>query len=411
MPEYITAYLNSFLHSPIALSMAYFAGLLVIAALTGLFFRKVLLKLVFTALKQSKFKETDAEQHLRFISWLAHIIPALIIAEGTKLILGFPEEVAVFISNLAQAFIVLMLTLASTQFLNLVNHLYEQSPNANSKPIKGYIQIAKIVIYLIAVLLIAALLINRSPLILISGLGAAAAVIMFIFQNTLLSLVASVQISSGQLIRIGDWVEMRQQNADGFVIDMALHTVRIQNWDKTITTVPTKNFISESFINWRGMQESGGRRIKRSILIDQHSIRFLSEEEIQRLKEIKLLYNYISNKEDEIRFWNKKLEERGDNTINYRHLTNIGTFRAYIERYIKNHPDIRQDMLMLSRQLAPTPEGLPVEVYCFTNTVAWVNYESIQSDIFDHLLSIVSEFGLVVYQSPSGNDFRKLLNN
>lgn len=410
MLEKINVLIENIYQSQLAMGTLSFIGLLIVAILIDLFFKGVLLKLVFKALRHSKFKDAESNNQLRFIPWLAHIIPALIIAEGTKLILGLPEGVATFISNLAQVFIVIMMMISLSQLLNLINYLYEKGPNANDKPIKGYVQIAKIFIYLISILLIAAIVINRSPLILISGLGAAAAVLMLVFQNTLLSLVASVQISAGQLIRIGDWVEMRQQNADGFVIDIALHTVRIQNWDKTITTVPTKNFISESFINWRGMQESGGRRIKRSILVNQHSIRFLTEEDIKRLKEIKLITSYIYNKEDEIKFWNKKLEEKGDTSVNYRRLTNIGTFRAYVERYIKEHPEIRQDMTMIVRQMAPTPEGLPIEVYCFTNTVAWVNYEAIQSDIFDHLLSIIGEFGLEVYQSPSGQDFRALKN-
>lgn len=410
MLEKINVLIENIYQSQLAMGTLSFIGLLIVAILIDLFFKGVLLKLVFKALRHSKFKDAESNNQLRFIPWLAHIIPALIIAEGTKLILGLPEGVATFISNLAQVFIVIMMMISLSQLLNLINYLYEKGPNANNKPIKGYVQIAKIFIYLISILLIAAIVINRSPLILISGLGAAAAVLMLVFQNTLLSLVASVQISAGQLIRIGDWVEMRQQNADGFVIDIALHTVRIQNWDKTITTVPTKNFISESFINWRGMQESGGRRIKRSILVNQHSIRFLTEEDIKRLKEIKLITSYIYNKEDEIKFWNKKLEEKGDTSVNYRRLTNIGTFRAYVERYIKEHPEIRQDMTMIVRQMAPTPEGLPIEVYCFTNTVAWVNYEAIQSDIFDHLLSIIGEFGLEVYQSPSGQDFRALKN-
>lgn len=411
MLEHANALLDTIYQSPLAYSSLAFIGLLLLAVVADFFFKGILLKVVYRSLRRSKYKEAESNGQLRFIPWLAHIIPALIIAEGSKLIWGLPAELALVISNLAQAFIVLMLTISSTQFLNLVSYFYEKGPNANDKPIKGYIQISKIIIYLIAVLLIAALLINRSPVILISGLGAAAAVLMFIFQDTLLSFVASVQISSGQLIRIGDWIQMPQLNADGFVIDIALHTVKVQNWDKTITSIPTKRFISDTFINWRGMQESGGRRIKRSILINQHSIRFLTAEDRKRLKELKLIYSYIVNKEDEISYWNKKLEEKGDTTINHRKLTNIGTFRAYVERYIKNHPDIRQDMTMLVRQMEPTAEGLPIEVYCFTNTVAWVNYEAIQSDIFDHLLSIVDEFGLTVYQSPSGQDFQKLLNN
>src|SRR5690554_4616981 len=200
----------------------------------------------------------------------------------------------------------------------------------------------------------------------------------------------------------------RQQNADGFVIDMALHTVRIQNWDKTITTVPTKSFISESFINWRGMQESGGRRIKRSILIDQHSIRFLTSAELEKLKGLELLEPYLTEKIAEIESWNSRLRKKEKPELNNRRLTNIGTFRIYALEYIKNNPLIRKDMLFLTRLLEPTPEGVPLEIYCFTDTVAWVTYEAIQSDMFDHFLSIIDEFGLNVFQNPSGEDFRYL---
>ena len=408
MIEYLNSALTALHTSPTIYSAGVLMGLIFLAALTGYFLKAVLLKLVFRALRHTSLKEWDDKGELSFIRWLAYIIPALIISEGTQLILGLPEQLAMIVGNVAQGVIVILLMLASTQALNLINDIYERSPSATNKPIKGYLQISKIIIYLIAVILIAALLINRSPVILISGLGAAAAVLMFIFQDTMLSFVASVQISSGQLIRIGDWIQMPQLNADGFVIDIALHTVKVQNWDKTITTIPTKRFISDTFINWRGMQESGGRRIKRSLLINQHSIRFLTLEDLNKLKGMKLIYNYLMNKEDEINFWNKSVEAKGAPMINYRRLTNIGTFRAYVEQYIKNHPDIRQDMTMIVRQMEPTPEGLPIEVYCFTNTVAWVNYEAIQSDIFDHLLSIVEEFGLTVYQSPTGKDFQAL---
>ena len=207
-------------------------------------------------------------------------------------------------------------------------------------------------------------------------------------------------------MRVGDWVEMPQLNADGDVIDIALHTVKVQNWDKTITTIPTKRFITDPFKNWRGMQESGGRRIKRSLLIDEHSIHFLDAEERERLYRFNLLQDYLVNKRREIDEWNAKLAEAGQEPVNTRRITNIGTFRAYVERYLRSHPGIHQGMTLMVRQLAPTAEGLPLEIYCFTNTVAWVQYEGIQSDIFDHLLAILPEFGLRVFQNPGGADLR-----
>jgi miniconductance mechanosensitive channel len=235
-----------------------------------------------------------------------------------------------------------------------------------------------------------------------------AAVLMLIFQDTLLSLVASVQISSSDMVRVGDWIEMPQLNADGDVIDIALHTVKVQNWDKTISTIPTKRFISDPFKNWRGMQESGGRRIKRSLLLDQTSISFLSPEQIARLQRFLLLGQYLSSKQSELLSWNTELAEASQEPANTRRVTNIGTFRAYVEHYLRRHPDIHQEMTQLVRQLHPTADGLPLELYCFTTTIAWARYEAIQSDIFDHLLAILPEFGLRVFQHPSGVDMREL---
>ncbi|HHX34843.1 MAG TPA: mechanosensitive ion channel family protein [Pseudomonadales bacterium] len=341
---------------------------------------------------------------------LSNIVPALIISSSISLVPGLPAALVTVVKNVTGGFIILTIALALGAILEIVNLLYMRRRNAYLKPIKGYIQVIKIVIYAIATILIVATLIDRSPLILLSGLGAMAAVLMLIFQDTLLSLVASVQISSGDMIRVGDWVEMPQLNADGDVIDIALHTVKIQNWDKTITTVPTKRFISDSFINWRGMQESGGRRIKRSLFIDQHSIHFLTKEELEHLKRFNLLDGYFDNKINELNKWNEThVKSRSGDTLDSRKLTNIGSFRAYIEHYLRNNPGIHQSgMTLMVRQLSPTAEGLPIEIYCFTTTTAWTAFEAIQSDIFDHLLAIAPEFNLRVYQAPSGHDMRGL---
>ena len=349
----------------------------------------------------------DAQlQDFGVIKRLSNIVPALVLSIGIKAVPGLPEAAVTVVQNVCGGFIVLTIALALGAVLDIINLLYQRRADAHLHPIKGYLQVVKIVLYAIATILIIATLIDRSPLILLSGLGAMAAVLMLIFQDTLLSLVASVQITSNDLIRVGDWVEMPQLNADGDVIDIALHTVKVQNWDKTITSIPTKRFISDSFKNWRGMQESGGRRIKRAIYLDQQSVHFLDADECQHLKRFRLLEEYLSNKRQEIDEWNAKLEERGQEPVNTRRITNIGTFRAYVERYLRSHPGIHQNMTFIVRQLAPTADGLPLEIYCFTNTVAWVQYEAIQSDIFDHLLAILPEFGLRVFQHPSGADMR-----
>ncbi|MGI9360792.1 MAG: mechanosensitive ion channel family protein, partial [Parasphingorhabdus sp.] len=294
--------------------------------------------------------------------------------------------------------------------LTLVNQLYDRRPDALSRPVKGYIQLLKIILYGGVVLLMIAILMDESPLLLLSGLGAMAAILMLVFKDTILSLVASVQLTSNDMLRVGDWIEMPALNADGDVVDIALHTVKVQNWDKTITTIPTHRLISESFKNWRGMSDSGGRRIKRSIFIDQNGIRFLTDEEQQNLRRFQLLNSYLDRKQAELLEWNSEIEKTGRDGINRRRITNIGTFRAYVSEYLHNNPNIAQDMTLLVRQLDPTSKGLPIEIYCFTNTTSWNPYENIQSDIFDHLIAILPEFGLSSFQEPSGLDLQRGLS-
>lgn len=352
-------------------------------------------------------RNNDDLTRFGLIPRLANIVPALVLIAGSRFIPDLPADLITVIQNVGNAFIILTIAMAIAALLNMVNAVYQRRPDAGNRPIKGYLEVFKIIVYAIAVLLMIATLVDRSPVILLSGLGAMAAVLMLIFQDTLLSLVASVQLSANDMLRVGDWIEMPQLNADGYVIDIALHTVKVQNWDKTITTLPTKRLMTEPFKNWRGMFESGGRRIKRSIYLDQNSIRFLTDAERQSLRRFVLLRDYLDGKLKEIDEWNAQLAEHGKEPVNLRRITNIGTFRAYVANYLKAHPRIHQDMIMLVRQMNPGPEGLPLEIYCFTNTTAWVEYESIQSDIFDHLLAILPEFGLRVYQQPSGADLQK----
>ena len=375
-------------------------GLLLLAWVANWLVKRILVRGVYSLLHTSSFEDFG------LIRRLSNVVPALIITGGVAAVPGLPQSAVTVTQNVCAGFIILTVALALGAALNIVNHIYMRRPDAQRRPIKGYLQVVKIAVYAIATILVIAALIDRSPLILLSGLGAMAAVLMLIFQDTLLSLVASVQITSNDIVRVGDWVEMPQLNADGDVIDIALHTVKVQNWDKTITTIPTKRFITDSFKNWRGMREAGGRRIKRSLLIDEQSIHFLEPEERQRLYRFNLLQEYLVNKRREIDEWNARLAEAGQEPVNTRRVTNIGTFRAYMERYLRSHPGIHQDMTLMVRQLSPTAEGLPLEIYCFTNTVAWVEYEGIQADIFDHLLAILPEFGLRVYQKPGGADLR-----
>lgn len=379
------------------------AALLFAAWLANWVVKRILVRGLYKVLRSSR----DAQlQDFGIIRRLSNIVPALVLSVGVNAVPGLPEAAVTVVRNVCGGFIVLTIALALGALLDIINLMYQRRADAHVHPIKGYLQVIKIAIYAIATILIIATLIDRSPLILLSGLGAMAAVLLLIFQDTILSLVASVQISSNDIIRVGDWIEMPQLNADGDVIDIALHTVKVQNWDKTITNIPTKRFISDSFKNWRGMQESGGRRIKRSLYLDQQSVHFLSTDECERLHRFNLLDDYLTEKRREIDEWNAKLEERGKEPVNTRRITNIGSFRAYVERYLRSHGGIHQSMTLIVRQLSPTADGLPLEIYCFTNTVQWVKYESIQSDIFDHLLAILPEFGLRVFQHPSGADMR-----
>ncbi len=401
----------SFLDLPPWANTLVLSLLLIVAAWGANWITKQVLVRALVKLLAAPFRQHQDLSRHGVIPRLAHIVPALILGAGVGFIPGLPEELIAVVRNVCNAFVILTVAMAIAALLNLINSVYQRRPDAANRPIKGYLEVIKIIVYAVSVLLMIATLIDRSPLILLSGLGAMAAVLMLIFQDTLLSLVASVQIASNDMLRVGDWIEMPQLNADGFVIDIALHTVKVQNWDKTITTLPTKRLITEPFKNWRGMFESGGRRIKRSLFIDQNSVRFLSETEAQSLTRFVLLRDYLEQKKEELTEWNAKLAEHGREPVNTRRITNIGTFRAYVERYLRNHPFIHQDMTMLVRQLAPGPEGLPLEIYCFTAKTAWVDHEGIQSDIFDHLLAILPEFGLRVYQQPSGADMRGMVEN
>lgn len=384
--------------------------LLLLAWLSNAVVKRMLVHGLMRALRATPAGRDETLANSTVIARLANVIPALVLSAGIVFVPEVPEVLVAIIQNVANAFVILTVALAINGALTVVNTIYERRPDSHLKPIKGYIQIIKILIYAVTAILIIATLIDRSPVILLSGLGAMAAVLMLVFQDTLLSLVASMQISSNDIVRVGDWVEMPALNADGDVIDIALHTVKVQNWDRTITTIPTRRFITDSFKNWRGMQESGGRRISRTLLIDQQSIGFLTDKEKEHLQSFRLLRTYLREKQEEIDSWNSELREDGRASVNTRRITNIGTFRAYISCYLKNHPGIHQDMIQMVRQMTPTPDGLPIQVYAFTATTAWVEYEGIQSDIFDHLYSIIPEFGLRVYQHPSGVDVRALKN-
>ena len=384
------------------------SALILLAALADLLTRRVLLRVVERLVRASPVRWDDSLLERGVVRKLSRVVPAVVIFTGLPLIAQLPPQLVSLGRNLALVWVIVSVVRAINALLGVIDETWRGTERGRSRPIKGYLQVASLVFWIVAGVLIVATLLERSPLLLLSGLGALGAVLMLVFRDTILSLVASVQVGSNDMLRVGDWIEMPQLGADGDVIDIALHTVKVQNWDKTITTIPTHRLINESFRNWRGMSESGGRRIMRALPIDQGSVRFLSDEEVEALDRFGLLRDYLGGKRDELKAWNARLAESGLPPVNRRRLTNLGTFRAYVQAYLRHHPGIRRDMTLLVRQRAPTPEGLPLEIYCFTATTAWAEYEGIQSDIFDHLIALLPEFDLRLFQKPGGAELRQL---
>ncbi|MDE0930235.1 MAG: mechanosensitive ion channel, partial [Halioglobus sp.] len=339
---------------------------------------------------------------------LAQLFPAFTIHMGVNFLPSIDAGLETFVMNLTSAYMMVVATITIIAVLNAANDIYESNPEARQRPIKGFIQLLQLAVVILGGLLFIAALLDQSPVLLLSGFGAMTAVLLLVFKDTLLSLVASVQLAAQDMVRVGDWIEVPQLGADGDVVDMELYTVTVQNFDKTITTIPTQRLITDSFKNWRGMSSSGGRRIKRALHIDASSIRFISEQDVNGYRRFSLLEDYLAGKHDELKKYNQTMvgatADESDAAVNMRRLTNIGTFRAYAWRYLKEHPRIRKDMTLLVRQLAPD-DGIPIELYCFTNTVKWTEYEDIQADIFDHLLAIMPEFGLQLFQRPAGKEF------
>ncbi|MEQ7919371.1 mechanosensitive ion channel family protein [Xanthomonas sp. WHRI 1810A] len=344
--------------------------------------------------------------HNKVFHRLAQAVPSVIIQFGLTLVPDLSATTHQVLGNIALAFTILFFMLTVGALLNALLDIYARTDHARTRSIKGYVQLAKMILYIFASIIIVATLIDRSPLLLLSGLGAMSAVILLVYKDTLLSFVASVQLTSNDMLRVGDWIEMPQVGADGDVVDITLHTVKVQNFDKTIVSIPTWRLMSESFKNWRGMQQAGGRRIKRSLFIDASGVRFVTDEEEQQLTQVHLLTDYIGRKQAELHAWNEAQGNVAQVSANRRRMTNIGTFRAYALAYLNSHPDIHPDMTCMVRQMETTAQGIPLEIYCFTRTTAWGDYERVQGDIFDYLLAVLPEFGLSLYQQPSGADMR-----
>jgi miniconductance mechanosensitive channel len=379
-----------------------FIGLICVVA--NFITKKIFINIIARIVKQNNYSWGEIILERKVFRKLSHIVPAIIIYFFAP---SFPSF-QVIIEKFAVAYIIIVSLAVINSFLNAVNDIYQTYEISKTRPIKGFIQVLKIIMIILGVIIIIANFIGKSPLVLLGGIGALSAVLMLVFQDSILGLVAGIQLSANDMVRVGDWIEMTKYGADGDVIDVSLNTIKVRNFDNTIVTIPTYAMIKDSFKNWRGMQASGGRRIKRSLIIDTTSIRFCTEEMIDKFSKIHYLSDYISKRQKEIEEYNINNNIDRSSPVNGRALTNIGVFREYITNYLKNHPGIRQDMSLMVRQLAPNEHGLPLEIYAFTNDTRWTVYESIQSDIFDHLFAVAKEFGLRLFQNPSGHDLRTL---
>ncbi|MFP6875868.1 MAG: mechanosensitive ion channel family protein [Roseibacillus sp.] len=397
--------------TPLALLLL-LLGLVVLAWLLYVVARPLLLRWMKALVHRTPFSwDEDLFGHGVF-RWASHFVPALMIqAMAPGLFAEAPvlEKILVVGSRI---YMVVAGYFVLDSLLNAGRAIYRRTDLSQKFQINTFVQVAKLLAALVAVLMAIVILTGQSPVVLLGGLGVFASVLMLVFKDVVLGFVAGIQLASNRMLSPGDWLEMPSHKADGDVEQIGLTTVKVRNWDKTITTIPTYALITEPFKNWRGMSESGGRRIKRSLLVDVSSIRLCDEAMLKRFGEIEHIGAHIRKKEAEVHAWNKEHGVIDDpNRVNGRRLTNVGSFRAYIEAYLRNHPDISQEMTLLVRQLAPTGEGLPIELYCFSTNKNWAAYEGIQADIFDHLLAVAPEFDLRVFQHPSGVDLREALQS
>lgn len=390
------------------MSVLVLAAILALAYIVDIIVKRVMLRIVGIFVKKSAVTWDDILLEHNVFGRLAHLVPAILIYSLIHLVYPDSPRFISFIRGAAFLYIVFFSILALYSFLDALRSIYRQYDVSKQFPLKGVVQAVKVLLFIIGLVLLLSAVTDKTPLYLLSGLGAFTAILLLIFKDAILGLVAGIQLSANDMVKEGDWIEMSQFGADGDVVDVSLTTVKVRNWDKTITSIPAYALVSSSFRNWRGMQESGGRRIKRSLYIDMTSIRFCDEEMIERFSKIQYISEYIDKKKEELARWNRDKHVDSAGLVNRRRLTNVGTFRAYVTAYLRNHPKIRQDMTFLVRQLQPTDHGLPLEIYVFSGDQVWANYESIQADIFDHLLAIVPEFDLRIFQSPSGADLRSL---
>jgi miniconductance mechanosensitive channel len=389
---------------------SYMAGgaliiLVIVLCIVGTFLaNKMIIRLVTYYVKNNKYTWDDKMLEHKVFHRIAHLIPPLII----RFFAGAFPAYKGWIEKGTTVYMICVMLFVMDAFLNAVDAIYRTYEISKSKPIKGFLQVIKIVLMIIGGIIIIAVPMGEKPTVLLGGIGALTAVFTLVFKDSILGFVAGVQLTTDDMVRLGDWIEMPKYSADGVVIDLSLNTVKVENFDRTITTLPAYALISDSFKNWRGMEMAGGRRIKRSINLDISSISFCSEDMLERFKKIPYLKNYMEQKREELERYNRSQGMDMTEMINGRRLTNIGVFRIYVQSYLAHHPGIHQEMTLMVRQLASDGRGLPLEIYGFTSSTDWTKYENIQSDIFDHLLAVLPQFGLRVFQEPTGYDFQRL---
>ena len=366
--------------------------------------KKILLRIVVSFVSKTKTRYDDLLVKHKVFNWLAQMIPPLLLYNLVVPVLQFYPESIKVVQSVALLYLTVIVVFVILSALDALLDYYNKSNFSEKLPLKSFIQVVKTVVVSIGAVIVISNLIGKSPVVFFSGLGAFTAVIILVFKDSILGFVAGIQLSTNNLVKVGDWIEMPKYNVDGDVIDISLVTVSVQNWDKTISTVPAYALISEGFKNWRGMDESGGRRIIRSVNIDMNSVHFCDEMMLEKFRKVQLLQDYLRAKNLEVSEYNERHGIDTSSPVNGRRLTNLGTFRAYLVAYLRNHPKINPDMTFLIRHLQPTENGIPVQIYVFSNDQVWANYEAIQADIMDHVLAILPFFELRVFQVPSGSD-------
>lgn len=391
-----------------------FIGVIILSIMANFVVKRLILAGLRYSILHTHTKWDDILLERKVLDRLANIAPAVVIYALTPSVLAEYGQLTTFVAGVALVYMIVIGVLVLDSLLNVGVDIYYLRRDGDNVPITGFVQAVKLILYFLGIILIISVIIGRTPLYIFSGLGALTAVLMLIFKDPILGFVAGIQLTANKMLARGDWIEMPRYDADGDVFEIALTTVKVRNWDKTITTIPTYALITESFRNWRGMQESGGRRIKRSIYIDLNTIQFCTAEMLERFSRIQYVSDYIAGKKEEVAQTNggdgSAPVQEDESVVTGKLLTNAGLFRAYVLEYLKHHPQINQEMTVMVRSLAPTEHGLPIEVYAFSKDKVWANYEAIQAEIFDHIVAVVPEFDLKIFQNPAGSDMRHFVN-